>query len=134
MANTPQDIIALEQRFWNSMVDEDTETALALLSEPSTMVSEHGAMQFDHAAYRKMAEQGAMVVKSYELRDMKVLFPREDLAILTYKVTQALAKRGEDETTEQEMTDSSVWSRQAGSWRCVMHTETPAAGKGAGKH
>lgn len=131
-ASAGKDLMALERRFWQSMVDEDTDTALDMLAEPSLMVSEHGAMSFDHAGYRKMAEQGAMIIKSFELDDMQVAFPNDDTAILTYGVKQVIAMRDDEgeagEDIEQQMTDSSVWQRQAdGHWRCVMHTETPAA-------
>ena len=120
-------LIDLENRFWKSMVDEDTDTALAMLDEPALMVSSHGAMKFDHAGYRQMAEQGSMVLKSYHLSDMQVVFPVEDTAILTYRVKQAMAPRGKSESTTQEMADSSTWVRKSGQWQCVMHTETPLA-------
>ena len=100
-------------------------TTLTLLDEPALMVSEHGAMQFDHTGYRQMAEHGDMVIKSFELSDMQVVFPREDTAVLIYRVKQALARRGESRQFEQQMTDSSVWTRKDGQWLCVMHTETP---------
>ena len=118
-------LIDLENRFWKSMVDEDTDTALAMLDEPALMVSSHGAMKFDHAGYRQMAEKGSMVLKSYHLSDMQVVFPVEDTAILTYRVKQAMAPRGKSESTTQEMADSSTWVRKSGQWQCVMHTETP---------
>lgn len=119
------ELIDLENRFWQSMVDEDTDTALSLLDEPALMVSSHGAMQFDHAGYRQMAEQGSMVIKSYELSDMNVVFPTDETAVLTYRVKQAIAPRGQGKELKQEMADSSVWTRKDGGWRCVMHTETP---------
>jgi len=90
-----QDLIALENRFWRSMVEQDTDTALGMLHEPSLMVSSHGAMQFDHAGYRQMAEHGSMVIKSFELDDMKVLFATDDTAVVTYHAKQTIAKRGE---------------------------------------
>jgi hypothetical protein len=97
-----------------------------MLDEPALMVSSHGAMQFDHRQYRKMAEQGSMVVKSFELDDMNVVFPTDQTAVLTYRVKQALAPRGKSsELVRQEMADSSVWTHKNGEWRCVMHTETP---------
>ena len=117
-------LIALEKKFWQSMVDEDTDTALSMLNEPSLMVSSHGAMQFDHAQYREMAEKGGMVIKSFKLSDMQVMHPSEDTVVLTYRVKQAVAQRGESEEIEQEMADSSVWMRKDGEWLCVMHTET----------
>lgn len=126
MRTADSTLINLEKKFWQSMVDEDTDTALSMLAEPSMMVSAQGAMQFDHAQYRQMAEQGSMVIKSFELSDVNVMFPNDDTAVLTYKVRQAMAERGEDdaEAVEQLMADSSVWMRKDGEWRCFMHTET----------
>lgn len=129
MRTASKELVQLEHRFWQSLVEEDADTAIGLLDEPALMVSAHGAMQFDHAAYRKMAGQGPMVIKSFELSDMKVLFPDEDTAVLTYHASQALAARGQSEEIQQEMTDSSVWLRKDGAWRCVMHTETPVEEK-----
>ena len=126
MRTAENTLVNLEKKFWQSLVDEDTDTALSMLHEPSLMVSSHGAMQFDHAQYREMAEKGSMVVKSFELSDMSVMFPNDDTAVLTYRVRQALAERGEpaSEAVEQVMADSSVWMRKDGEWRCFMHTET----------
>jgi hypothetical protein len=64
MRNT---LVDLETRFWQSMVDQDTDTALSLLCDPAVMVSAHGAMKFDHEGYRKMAEQGTTVLASFKL-------------------------------------------------------------------
>lgn len=124
MPSTDSTLIALEKKFWQSMVDEDTDTALGMLAEPSMMVSSHGAMSFDHAQYREMAENGSLVIKSFELSDMKVMHANEDTAVVTYRVKQAIAQRGESDEIEQEMADSSVWLRKDGEWLCVMHTET----------
>ena len=118
-------LIDLEKKFWQSLVDEDTDTALAMLDEPALMVSSHGAMKFDHAAYRQMAEKGSMVLKSYQLSNMDVVFPAEDTAILTYRVKQAMAPRGNGQSVTQQMADTSTWVRKRGQWQCVMHTETP---------
>ena len=128
MRNTSSTLVDLERKFWQSMVDQDTDVAVDLLCEPSMMVSPHGAMKFDHAAYRKMADQGSMVVKSFEFSDMDVVFPNETTAIVSYHVRQALAPRGKgkDHATEQEMNDSSTWVKTSQGWRCAVHTETPA--------
>ena len=106
------------------MVDEDTETALSMLTEPSLMVSSHGTMKFDHKGFRKMLEKGTMVIKSFELNDMNVIFPSDDTALVTYKAKQSVSTRGKPEQLNQEMADASVWTRQDGEWRCAMHTET----------
>ena len=119
-------LIDLETKFWQSMVDQDTDAALNMLSEPALMVSEHGAMKFDHDGYRKMADQGPMVLTSFEFSDMDVMFPNDTTAVVTYRVRQGVAPRGEGESTTQEMNDTSTWVQNGKRWQCVMHTETPA--------
>lgn len=123
-------LIDLEKKFWQSLIDTDTDTALKLLAEPSMMVSSQGAMKFDHAAFRKMAEHGDMVVTGYELSDVDVSFPTEATGIVTYHVKQNVAPRGKSgSATTQEMHDTSTWVQTDGQWRCVMHTETPVEAK-----
>lgn len=118
-------LASLEHRFWRALVDEDIDAALGLLCEPAMLVSTHGAVQFDHATYRRMAEQGPLVVKDYRIHDLQILMPSPDMAVMTYHVVQTLAVRGEGVETVQRMTDSSTWVRQGGQWRCALHTETP---------
>jgi hypothetical protein len=118
-------IIELEKKFWQSLVDNDTDVALGILAEPSLMVSSHGAMSFDHAKYRQMAEHGERVLRSYELSDMHVLFPNENTAVATYHVKQTMGPRGKnDGGTTEEVNDTSTWMKTVDGWKCVMHTET----------
>lgn len=126
--STRETLIELEKRFWQSLVEQDADTAIQLLTEPALMVSEHGAMQFDHAGYRKMAEHGPMVLRSFELSNMHVMFPNDSTAVLTYHVRQKMGPRDEGDGYVQEMNDSSTWIREGKFWKCVMHTETPANG------
>ena len=131
MSTPSKTLIDLENRFWQSMVEQNTDAALELLLEPSLMVSAHGAIKFDHAGYRKMAEQGSMVLTAYELSNVETAFPNETTAILTYRVKQSVAPRGAAEATEQEMNDSSTWVKTPEGWKCVMHTETAVGRAGA---
>ncbi|RYZ64962.1 MAG: nuclear transport factor 2 family protein [Proteobacteria bacterium] len=109
MSTTRDTLIDLETRFWRSMMDEDTDSSV----------------EFDHSAYRRMTQQGAMVLTSYQLSDIDVTFEGEDTAILTYRVRQEFAPRGRSSGIAQEMAETSTWLRQGGQWQCVMHTETP---------
>jgi hypothetical protein len=119
-------LVDLETRFWQSMIDNDPETAIGMLAEPSLMVSPHGPMRFDHAQYRQMAKNGPTVLTSFKLSDMQVVFPDDTTAILAYRVKQGMAPRGKEaDSNEEEMYDTSTWIRTGDSWRCVMHTETP---------
>jgi hypothetical protein len=128
MTTARDTLIELETRFWRSLVEQDSDTAVQLLAEPALMISTNGAMQFDHAGYRKMTEQGSLVLRSFELSNMQVMFPNDSTAVLTYHVKQHMAPRDQSDGTTQEMNDSSTWIREGKFWKCVMHTETPAAG------
>jgi hypothetical protein len=128
MQTSSKTLIDLETKFWQSMVDQDADTAISLLDEPALMVGAHGSMKFDHAGYRKMAEQGTMVVTSFELSDVEVVFPNDTTAILSYHVKQGVATRGQAKSKTQDMSDTSTWVQsEDGGWKCVMHTETPIA-------
>ncbi len=83
MTTQAKTLIDLETKFWQSMVDQDTDAALQVLHDPAMMATAHGAMKFDHAGYRKMAEQGSMVTTAFALSDVEVMFPKEATAILT---------------------------------------------------
>jgi uncharacterized protein DUF4440 len=133
MPNPTKTLIELEKKFWQSIVDQDTDGALELLSEPALMVSTHGAMKFDHDGYRQMAEKGSMVLKSFELSDMQVVFPNASTAVLTYHVKQKVTPRGKDDGAVQEMHDTSTWIKVGEDWQCVIHTETPVT-DAAAKH
>jgi ketosteroid isomerase-like protein len=125
MPTPSKTLIDLENKFWQAIVDQDADTAVDLLTEPALMVSSHGAMKFDHDGYRQMAEKGSMVLESYELSDMNVVFPNDSTAVLTYHVRQKLAQRGDGKSALQEMNDTSTWVKSGDRWQCVMHTETP---------
>ncbi|MBA2960990.1 MULTISPECIES: nuclear transport factor 2 family protein [Ramlibacter] len=127
MTTPAKTLIELEHRFWQSIVDQKTDVALELLSERALMVSSHGAMQFDHAAYRKMAEQGSVIVTAFTLSDMMVVFPNDTTGILVYRVKQEVKARAGGATQTQEMRDTSTWIRTGDRWQCVMHTEAAVA-------
>ena len=110
-----QALIGLETKFWQSMVDQDADTAVGLLCEPAFMVSQHGTYQFDHATYRQMADQGPMVVTGFNLGEVEVAFPTENTAVLSYQVHQTVAPRGQRGGGEdQTMSDTSTWVRTPG--------------------
>ena len=125
MQQHPQTIIDLETKFWQSMVDQDVGTAVDLLIEPALTVSGYGILKFDRDGYRRMADQGPMVVTSFELSDFEVLFPNDTTAVVAYRARQGVGKRGQKESAVQEVSDTSTWVLDGDRWRCVLHTETP---------
>jgi hypothetical protein len=134
MKTATKTLIDLETKFWQSMVDQDTDAALQLLHEPSQMASSHGAMKFDHSGYREMAEQGSMVVTAFTLSDIEVSFPSETTAVMAYRVKQTVAAREGGKSakgTVQDMTDTSTWVCADKRWQCVLHTESKMEAKPA---
>jgi hypothetical protein len=131
MTSATKTLIDLETKFWQSMVDQDADAALQLLHDPSQMASSHGAMKFDHPGYRKMAEQGATVVTSFDLSDVEVAFPNETTAVLTYQVKQTVAAREGGNSRTQNMSDTSTWVYLDKRWQCVLHTESEMEAKPA---
>ena len=124
MTTHTKTLIDLETKFWQSMVDQDTDAALQLLHNPAMMATAHGAMKFDHAGYRKMAEQGSMVVTAFALSDVEVMFPNEATAVLTYRVKQTVGARDGGQSITQDMLDTSTWVYLDQRWQCVLHTES----------
>ena len=129
MPTTSKTLIELENRFWQAIVDEDADAAVELLNEPSVLVGAHGAMKFDHEAYRKMTVDPQKKLTRFELSDVEVVFPNDATAVLTYHVKQHVAEKGKTGNAVQEMNDSSTWIKAGAAWKCVMHTETPAGEK-----
>ena len=66
-----------------------------------------------------------MVVTSFALRDVEVMFPSETTAVLTYRVKQSVGVRRGGHSTTQEMSDTSTWVNLSNRWQCVLHTESP---------
>ena len=89
------------------------------------MATANGALKFDHAGYLKMAEQGPMVVTSFAVSDVEVMFPTETTAVLTYRVKQSVGARDGGHSTTQDMSDTSTWVHLGNRWQCVLHTESP---------
>ncbi len=124
-ANTPKsEIERLERAFWQSLVDDKPRAATDLLTDTALMVSGHGAMSFDHDAYMKMATDPQHKLLAFEFKDMDVLFPHDDIAIVTYRVHQQFTVAGKP--VEMDAVDSSTWVKLDGEWRCAAHTESEA--------
>lgn len=63
-------------------------------------------------------------LKSYSLADTKVIFPKKNTAILTYKVTVQGSYKGTDISGAYYA--SSVWVKQSGQWLAFLYNEIKA--------
>jgi ketosteroid isomerase-like protein len=117
----------LERAFWQSMVDNQPNVATDMLADKALMVSGHGAMAFDHAGYTRMANDPSHKLLAFDLSDLEVLFPNDDVAIATYKVDQRVEHDGKP--MQMQAVDSSTWVKTGEEWKCVAHTESLAPTK-----
>ena len=120
---TQNEIMDLERKFWQSMVDADIDTAVSLLDEQSISVGAMGLHSFDPAGYKEMARSGDARLTSFEFFDERVLFPTPDVAIASYKARQSFTMDGE--SLEMVVYDTTTWVRKGGKWMASAHTETP---------
>ncbi len=127
MTTQKTEIEKLEKAFWDSMINGKPEVATEMLTEPAMMVSSHGAKKFDHAAYTKMANDDRYKLIDYKMTDLDVVFPRDDVAVASYRVNQKMEMEGKP--MQMDVYDASTWVKVDGQWRCVMHTESPVAEK-----
>jgi hypothetical protein len=125
MARTDeQKIIDLEKKFWRTMVDKDIEGSVAMLAGESIVAGSQGTARLTHDDYRGMAKQGDSLwqLKSFQLDDLKVMFPSDDVAVIAYTVTEEMEVEGEPVTLKAA--DATTWIRQDGEWLAALHTES----------
>ncbi|WFC41355.1 nuclear transport factor 2 family protein [Pseudoxanthomonas sp. SE1] len=120
---TQDEIMALERKFWQSMMDMDLDTAVSLLDEQSTAASAQGIHYFDPAEYKAMALLGDARITSFAFFDERVIFPVPDVAIASYKAKQSFTMGGKSH--EMVVYDTTTWIRKGGRWVASAHTESP---------
>jgi uncharacterized protein (TIGR02246 family) len=117
-----QEITALERQYWDAMRDRDTETALKLTDDPAIVTGAQGHMKIDPTQFSRMLESETWTLLDYELDDVQVLAPTDDVAVIAYKVTEQMTVEGKPLTLKAA--DASTWVRRDGRWLCVLHTES----------
>ena len=122
MSGNKQQIIDLETRFWQSMKDKDVEAAQALVADVTLVTGPHGTMRADPAKFGQLMREAPWTLDRFEMSDVDVIFPSDDVAVITYKVHET----GEMEGKPMDMVaaDSTVWARAGGDWKVALHTET----------
>ena len=116
------EILALENRFWQSMVDKNVAEAVRLTADPCLVTGAQGASRIDRKTFAKMMEGGTWVLKNYVFNDVKVERLIDDVAVIAYKVRENLMVDGKPLT--MEAADASTWVRSGDGWVCALHTES----------
>jgi hypothetical protein len=117
-----QDIIELEKKFWQTMIDRDVDTAAAMMADTSIVTGAQGAATIDAKAFARMMKEGTWELRSFKLDKLQVQFTNDDTAIIGYEVTERLMVDGKP--LELTAYDATVWTRVDGDWKCALHTES----------
>ena len=122
MVTDKQQIFDLETQFWQSMKDKDVETAKSLIAQEGLVTGPMGTMTINPDKYAQMTRDGQWTLKDFEMKNVEVVLPSEDSAIIAYEVHQTGDMKGKP--MDLRCADSSVWVKEGGSWKCALHTET----------
>lgn len=112
----------LENRYWQAIKDKDVEAALRLTDEPCIVAGAQGVASIDAKTYGAMMQKAKWSLKSFAITDVKVKPLGNDAAIVAYKVHEDLEVEGKP--LSLDASDSSVWVKRDGSWKCALHTES----------
>ncbi len=122
MATDKQQIIDLETRFWQAIRAKDIEGAQAMVADQALVTGPSGTMRIDPAKFAQQMREAPWTLENFEFRDTDVIFPTEDVAVITYKVHQTGEMEGKP--MDLNAADSTLWVQDGGSWKCALHTET----------
>lgn len=122
MIGNKQEIIDLETRFWQSMKDKDVDTASSLIAREGLVTGPMGTMTINPEKYAQMTRDGQWTLANFEMKNVEVVQPTEDSAIIAYEVHQTGEMKGQP--MDMRCADSSVWVKEDGNWKCALHTET----------
>lgn len=122
MPQQTETIVALENKFWQSMQDKDAKAAKAMIADECLITGPMGAMKLDPDKYEEMTRDGKWSLESFALSDVDVVFPADDVAVIAYTVHQTGTMK--DQPMDMTCADSSTWIKEGDAWKCALHTET----------
>jgi ketosteroid isomerase-like protein len=121
---TPDQLIALEKKYWDAMITKDVDTAVGMSDDPCYVTGAQGVSAISKEQYRKLMTDGAWQLHEYSMDKIQARLLTPDVAIVAYTVTEKLTVEGKPLTMKAN--DSSTWVRRNGEWKCALHTEAVA--------
>ncbi len=116
------EILDLEKKFWQSMIDRDAAAGARLAANPCIVAGAQGIGRIDRKTFVKMMEGGAWTLHDFAFREVKFEQATDDVAVIAYKIHETLTVDGRK--LELEAADASTWVRRNGAWMCILHTES----------
>jgi len=121
--NTEKELLALENKYWSSMKDNDFAMADRLTADPCIVAGPQGTSLIDKATFRKMMAKPTWTLLDYQIKNAEVQQLTKNVAIIGYNVHMVARYEGEEVTLDAA--DASTWVKKNGSWVCALHTESP---------
>jgi hypothetical protein len=121
--NTEKELLALENKYWTSIKDNDMAMAEKLTADPCILAGPQGASLVDKASFRKMMGKPTWTLLDYQIKNAEVQQLTNDVAIIGYNVHVVARYEGKEVTLDAA--DASTWVKKNGSWVCALHTEAP---------
>ncbi len=120
--NLEKEILDLENKFWQSMIDKDAAVGAGLTADPCLVTGAQGVARIDRKHFAKMMEEGKWKLHAYNFTDVKVEPVTDGVAVIAYKVHEDLTIDGKKMTLDAA--DASTWVKKNGEWLCALHTES----------
>lgn len=119
---TDAQIIELENKYWQAMVENDVDTALDLTDEPCIVSGASGVRSVTHAEFQQMMGSSEFKMKDFTIQDTEIHMLNRTTAVLAYTVREEMVGDG-GEVKVIEAADSSTWIKREDGWKCAMHSE-----------
>ena len=113
-------ITDLEKSAWEAYKNKQADAFKALMSKDYYGVYAEGVKTLDG----ELAAMAQSDLRDYSFSDVKVVFPRPKMAVMTYKATVQATSDGKD--ISGTYNGGSVWVQQDGKWVSAFHTESKA--------
>lgn len=118
-----QELLDLENRFWQAIKDKNVDAALELTDFPCIVAGSQGIGSIDQKTFAAMMKGANYTLHRFEIKDgAQVRLLRDDVAIIAYQVHEELTVDGKPVTFDAS--DLSTWVRRDGRWLCAAHTES----------
>ena len=125
MMDVEEAVIEKEKQMYESIKSGDMETFESNLAENFMSVYEEGFSNRE----QEIASIKNLTIDSYEMSDIKVMTPAENIAMIVY--TLNASGTWNQEKFEGKYYSTSTWMKgDDGNWKGIMHTETKASSTG----
>lgn len=114
-------ITAKEKEMYEALKNGDMDTFEANLADNFVSIYEIGVIEREE----ELERLPNLKIRNYELSDIQMIEPAENVAILTYTLMGS-GTFGEEEF-DGTYYCSSTWVKEGDQWKGVVHTETEAA-------